>query len=136
MQYSKHYKCSCTGIQQQINNKMLPPPPFLDTDNLYVTPFHVQMCYHFFSFFNCFRSIYHYVVYVRAVKHKHFRHLERSPLLLLYGIVYMVIRWTICELKRDLLYFLDICNNDDPNHNYQIIEESLILTTNASLHVL
>ena len=38
---------------------------------------------------------------------KHFRHLERSHLLLLCVIVCKVIRWTLCELKRDL----DICND-------------------------
>ena len=42
---------------------------------------------------------------------KHFRHLERSYLLLLYGIGYNVIKWSHCELKRDLLYFLNICND-------------------------
>ena len=38
-------------------------------------------------------------------------HLERSHLFLLCGIVYNVIQWSHCELKRDLLYFLDICKN-------------------------
>ena len=40
--------------------------------------------------------------------HKHFGHLERSHLLSSCGIVYKVIRWTLCEFKRDLLHFLDI----------------------------
>ena len=39
---------------------------------------------------------------------KHFRHLERSYLLLLYGIGYNVIKWSHCELMRDLLCF---CND-------------------------
>ena len=42
---------------------------------------------------------------------KHFRHLERSHLLFLCGIVYNVIRRSHCKLKRDLLYFLNICND-------------------------
>ena len=42
---------------------------------------------------------------------KHFRHLARSHLLLLHVIIYKVMRWSHCELKRDLLYFLNICNN-------------------------
>ena len=42
-------------------------------------------------------------------------HLERSHLLL-YGIVYKVIRWRLYELKRDLLYFLDVCNNIIAQH--------------------
>ena len=37
--------------------------------------------------------------------------LERPYLLLLCGIVCKVIRWTLCEQKCDLLYFLDICSN-------------------------
>ena len=40
-----------------------------------------------------------------------FRHLERSYLLLLCVIGYNVVKWPHCELKRDLLYFLNICNN-------------------------
>ena len=36
----------------------------------------------------------------------YFRHRERSHLLLSCGIVYNVTRWSLCELKRDLLYFL------------------------------
>ena len=32
-------------------------------------------------------------------------------ILLLCGIGYNVIKWSHCELKRDLLYFLNICNN-------------------------
>ena len=36
---------------------------------------------------------------------QHFRHLERPYLLVVCGIVYNVIRWTLCGLKRDLLYF-------------------------------
>ena len=36
--------------------------------------------------------------------------LKKNPLLLC-GIVYEVIRWSHCELKPDLLYFLDIYNN-------------------------
>ena len=44
---------------------------------------------------------------------KHFRHLARSHLLLLHvhAIIYKVIRWSHCEFKRGLLYFLNICNN-------------------------
>ena len=42
---------------------------------------------------------------------KHFRHLERSYLLLLCGIGYDVVKLSHCELKRDLLYFFNICNN-------------------------
>ena len=42
---------------------------------------------------------------------KHFRYLERSYLLLLCGIAYNVIKWSHCELKRDMLYLLNICNN-------------------------
>ena len=42
---------------------------------------------------------------------KHFRHLERSHLSSMCVTVYNVIRWTLCELKRDLLYFLNICND-------------------------
>ena len=38
-------------------------------------------------------------------------HLERSYLLLLCGIGYNVVKWSRCELKRDLLYFFNICNN-------------------------
>ena len=41
---------------------------------------------------------------------KHFRHQERCYLLLLCGIGYNVIKWSHCEFKRDLLYFLNICN--------------------------
>ena len=43
---------------------------------------------------------------------KHFRHLERSYLVLLCSIDYNVIKWSHCELKRDLLYFLNICNGN------------------------
>ena len=47
---------------------------------------------------------------------KHFRHLERSYLLLLCGIGYNVIKWSHCELKRDLFYFLNICNDIISQH--------------------
>ena len=42
---------------------------------------------------------------------KDFCHLERSYLLLLCDIGYNVVKWSSCELKRDLLYFLNICND-------------------------
>ena len=42
---------------------------------------------------------------------KHVRHLEIFYLLLIFCIVYKVIWWSHCELKRDLLDFLDICND-------------------------
>ena len=48
---------------------------------------------------------------VQCTGTKHFRHQERSHLLIVCSIVYKVIRWSLCELKRDLLYFLDICND-------------------------
>ena len=51
------------------------------------------------------------------VSTKHFRHLERSYLLLLCGIGYYVIKWSHCELKRDLLCFLKICNDIISPHN-------------------
>ena len=56
---------------------------------------------------------------------KHFRHLERSYLLLLYGIGYNVIKWSHCELKRDLLCFLNICNYIiSPHINANPMEQS------------
>ena len=42
---------------------------------------------------------------------KHFCHLERPYLLLLCSIGYNVIKWSHCELKRDLLCFLNICHD-------------------------
>ena len=42
---------------------------------------------------------------------KRLTHLERSYLLLLCVIGYNVVKWSRCELKRDLLYFFNICNN-------------------------
>ena len=36
---------------------------------------------------------------------KNFRHLEKSHLLLLCSIVYNIIRCSLCDLRRDLLYF-------------------------------
>ena len=42
---------------------------------------------------------------------KDYCHLERLYLLLLCGIINKIIRSSLCEFKRDLLYFLDICNN-------------------------
>ena len=44
---------------------------------------------------------------------KHFCHLERSYLLILYGIAYNVVKWSHCEFKRDHLYFFNICNNNN-----------------------
>ena len=41
---------------------------------------------------------------------KEYRHIERSHLSSLFGIVYSVIRWPLSELKRDLLYFFYISN--------------------------
>ena len=37
---------------------------------------------------------------------QHFCHLERSQLSLLCGIVCKAIRWSLCELKRDLLIII------------------------------
>ena len=40
---------------------------------------------------------------------KHYRHLENLNLSSLCSIVYNVIRWSLCEVKRDLLYLLYVC---------------------------
>ena len=45
----------------------------------------------------------------------HFGYLETSCLLLLCVIVYKVIQWSHCELRRDLLYFLNTCSDIDRN---------------------
>ena len=42
---------------------------------------------------------------------KHLCHQDRSYLLLLCSIGYNVIKWSNCDVKRDLLYFFNICNN-------------------------
>ena len=42
---------------------------------------------------------------------KHFRPLERSHLLLLCGIGYNVLLWSLYEFKSDLLHCLHICSN-------------------------
>ena len=47
---------------------------------------------------------------------QNFCHLERSYLLLLCGIGYNVVQWSRCEIKRDLLYFFNICNNIITQH--------------------
>ena len=52
-----------------------------------------------------------FIYYYTVGEQKHFRHLERSYLQLLCGIGYYVIKWSHCELNRDLLNSLNICNN-------------------------
>ena len=56
---------------------------------------------------------------------KDFRQQERSYLLFLCGIGYNVIIWSQCELKRDLLYFLNIFNDIILQHiNADPVEQS------------
>ena len=66
-----------------------------------------------FSFMNKFflYKTREFVRYYTVGEQKHFCHLERSYLLLLCGIGYNVVKWSLCEFKRDLLYFFNICNN-------------------------
>ena len=60
---------------------------------------------------------------------KHFRHLEGSHFLLLSGIGYNVLRWSLCEFKSDLLHCLQIYSNITSYHiNDNPLEQSFKCT--------